>query len=86
MNHDRHDDEKPGFFSSRVNIALLGFLAIGGYFLVTEHRAHLIPYLKYLPYLLLLACPFMHLFMHGEHGDRHDHGGGSPKNRTGEQS
>ncbi|SDY41024.1 DUF2933 domain-containing protein [Pseudomonas sp. NFIX28] len=43
----------------------LGFLAIGGYFLFTEHRAHVVPYL---PYLLLLACPLMHFFMHRGHG------------------
>jgi hypothetical protein len=41
---------------------------VGGYFLLTEHRAHLF---GALPYLLLLACPVMHLFMHKGHG----HGG-----------
>ncbi|WP_277588842.1 DUF2933 domain-containing protein [Pseudomonas chlororaphis] len=46
----------------------LGFLAIAGYFLFTEHRAHVLPYL---PFLLLLACPLMHFFMHRGHG----HGG-----------
>lgn len=45
-----------------------GFLLIAGYFLITEHRAHVVPYL---PFLLLLACPLMHLF-HGHRG----HGGG----------
>lgn len=49
-------------------LALIGFLAIAGFFLVTEHRAHL---LGVLPFLLLLACPLMH-FMHGGHGG---HGG-----------
>lgn len=47
----------------------LGFLAVAAFFLWTEHRAHL---LGALPYLLILACPLMHLFMHGGH--RH-HGG-----------
>ena len=47
----------------------LGFLAVAAFFLITEHRAHL---LGVLPYLLLLACPLMH-FMHGGHGK---HGGG----------
>ena len=43
-----------------------GFLAIAAYFVVTEHRAHAI---QLLPYLLLLACPLMHLFHgHGAHG------------------
>jgi len=44
-----------------------GFLAIAGFFLVTEHAAHLY---GALPFLLLLACPLMHYFHHG-HG--HDH-------------
>ena len=33
-----------------------------------EHKAHLEGVLYYLPYLLLLACPLMHLFMHHDHG------------------
>jgi hypothetical protein len=65
MEHDGHEGEERGFFSSRANIVLIGFLAIGGYFLVTEHWAHIIPFL---PWLLLLACPLMHVFMHGGHG------------------
>ena len=49
-----------------------GFLLIAGFFLLTEHRAHL---LGMLPYLFLLACPLMHLFMHHGHGGHgyHDH-------------
>lgn len=53
----------------RSKLALVFFLAIAGYFLVTEHRAHLAPAIPYLPWLLLLACPLMHLFMHHGHGD-----------------
>jgi hypothetical protein len=56
------------FLASRSGIAALVFLAIAGFFLWTEHRAHL---LGLLPYLLLLACPLMHLFHHGGH----KHGG-----------
>lgn len=48
-----------------------GFLLIGAYFLITEHRAHVF---QYLPFLLLLACPLMHLF-HG-HGGHGGHGEG----------
>ena len=52
-------------------LVFLGFLAIGGFFLVTEHRAHAF---GILPFLLLLACPLMH-FMHGGHGGHgHDDG------------
>ena len=46
-------------------VALIGFMAIAGYFLWTKHRAHVIPFL---PYALLLLCPLMHLFMHHGHG------------------
>lgn len=59
----------------RSNWVLIGFLAIGGFFLVTEHRAHLLPFLGYLPFLLLLACPLMHLFHHGGHGGHGDRRG-----------
>jgi hypothetical protein len=47
------------------------FAIIGGFFVVAEHRAHIIPYL---PWLFLAACPLMHVFMHHGHGDHH-HGG-----------
>ena len=50
--------------SSRPWIVLCAFLAITGFFLLTEHRAHLF---GLLPYLLLLACPLLHLFLHGRH-------------------
>lgn len=56
---------------SRSGWALAGFLAIAGFFLFTEHRAHL---LGFLPFLLLAACPLLHLF-HGGHGG---HGGKDP--------
>jgi hypothetical protein len=51
----------------RSRLVLLAFLAIGGFFLVTEHAAHLF---GILPYLLLLACPLLHL-LHGGHGGGH---------------
>ena len=42
-----------------------GFLGVAAFFLLTEHRAHLY---GALPYLLILACPLMHLFHHHGHG------------------
>lgn len=49
----------------KSRLVLLGFLAVATFFLLTEHRAHV---LGVLPYLFLLACPFMHMFMHhGRH-------------------
>jgi len=50
---------------SRRGLALLGFALVAGYFLLTEHRAHLI---QALPWVLVLACPLLHLFHHGGHG------------------
>lgn len=48
-----------------------GLLVVAAFFLFTEHRAHLF---GALPYLLLLACPLMHLFMHRGHGAHQHHG------------
>ena len=60
---------------SRSALVLLGFLAIAGFFLITEHTAHVF---GVLPYLLLLACPLMHFF-HGGHKRGHGgHGGPTP--------
>ena len=56
-----------GFLRSRTGLVLLGFLAIAAYFLITEHTAH---FFGALPFLLLLCCPLMMLFMHGDHGGR----------------
>lgn len=71
-----HDHQTPGNGGSVSNnrlrmvsrLVFFGFVAVAGFFLVTEHRAHL---WGILPFLLILACPLMHLFHHGGHG----HGG-----------
>lgn len=60
----------------RAPLAFLGFAAIAGFFLLTEHRAHLLGILPWA--LLLLACPLLHMFMHGGHGG---HGGGGNSNQ-----
>lgn len=60
---------RPGLWRSRAGLVAIGFLAIAAYLLASEHRVHA---LGYLPLLLLLACPLMHLFMHRGHGG---HGG-----------
>ena len=59
----------PPFMSSsvRTTLAFLAVLAVAGFFLLTEHRAHT---LGALPFLVILACPLIHLFHgHGGHGD-----------------
>lgn len=65
---DTTDHELPPFWRSRAGVALLVVVAVGGFLLFTEHRAHV---LGVLPFAFLLACPLMHVFMH--HG--HHHGG-----------
>ena len=66
MGHE-HSEPSP-FWRSPAGLTLLVAIAVGGFLLVTEHRAHV---LGILPYAFLLACPLMHVFMH--HG--HHHGG-----------
>ena len=63
------------------NWVFAGFLLIAGFFLLTEHQAHVF---GALPYLLLLACPLMHFFGHG-HGHGHGRGhGGHGENKSAE--
>ena len=57
---------------NRTAVAVVGFFLIAGYFLWAEHAAHIKLAIPYLPYLLLLACPLLHMFMHGGHGHGHD--------------
>jgi hypothetical protein len=51
-----------------------------GFYLLTEHRAHVF---GVLPYLLIAACPLMHLFMHHGHGGQ-DGQHGSTSSRSGD--
>lgn len=74
MNHDHDNHERPENAQrtvSRSKVVTIGFLLVIGYFLWTEHRAH---FIQFLPFLLLAACPLMHLFMHGGHGHGQGHG------------
>ncbi len=53
-------------------LVLCGFLAVAAFFLITERTAHVF---SVLPFLLLAACPLMHLFMHHGDGTHGIHGG-----------
>ncbi|WP_281805781.1 DUF2933 domain-containing protein [Methylocystis echinoides] len=55
------------FSLPRTPLLLLYGLAAA--FLVYWHWRHI---LDALPFLVVLACPLMHLFMHHGHGHRHD--------------
>lgn len=58
--------------------AFIGFLAIAAFFLLSEHRTHL---LGALPFLLLLACPLLHFFHHGGHAAPRDRDGSAGGHR-----
>lgn len=64
------------FLLSRTGLGLIAFLGVAGYFLWTEHQAHVI---TALPFLLLGGCIVMHLFMHGGHGHGGHGGGDEPR-------
>jgi len=70
MEHDDHTGHDSHHAPRGYNWIFIAFLAIAAFFLLSEHRAHL---LGVLPYLFLLACPLMHLFMHHGHGQHSRH-------------
>lgn len=74
---DLHHANHVSFWRSRTGVALVVLGAVAGFFLLAEHRAHT---LGVLPFLVVLACPLMHLFMHHGHGHRHSHGEDSSRN------
>ena len=74
-NHEHSSNRtrpQSSFLTSRAGLALIGFLAITGALLLTEHRWHVLGVLIWLP---LLACPLLHMFMHGGHGGHDGHAG-----------
>lgn len=70
MTHEHPQPQQPHQKASLRNWVFWGFIAIAAFFLFSEHRAHA---LGALPFLLLLACPIMHIFMHRDHGKGHRH-------------
>jgi Protein of unknown function (DUF2933) len=74
-NLSSHEYEKyESWWFSRTFFVTIGVLLILAFLIYTGHSAHL---LGALPYLLLLACPLMHIFMHGGY---HHHGSGPNDN------
>jgi hypothetical protein len=73
MNTSSHEQPSspvdPSKRGPSLRVALVMALLIGSFYLLREHWGHV---LGLWPYLLLLACPLMHL-MHGQGG--HGHGG-----------
>jgi DUF2933 family protein len=80
--HEHAEDRRPPdrkFPPVRFGIVLVGFLLIAGALLFTEHRAHVFGILIWLP---ILACPLMHIFMHGGHGGHSSHGDQDQRGRS----
>lgn len=64
-----HSSKNGGPPKTLRNIAIVVFAVGGGYYLWTQHQAHV---LQYLPFAFFLLCPLMHLFGgHGGHGGHH---------------
>jgi hypothetical protein len=60
------------FLTSRSGLVFIGFFLVASIYLWSEHRAHLLGVLVWLP---LAACALMHLFHgHGGHGGHAGHG------------
>ena len=75
-NHETTPTPRPKLALSRsLKTALWMVAAIGGFYLLREHWSHVA---NNWIYLLLLACPLMHLF-HG-HGGHSNHSNKSNKN------
>jgi len=65
--HEHHHEPTANNESWLKRHRWLTYVALGilAYFLLIEHRAHVVPFL---PFLILAACPLMHIFMHKGHG------------------
>lgn len=74
MPHDHRAHESNDRLRTVSRFVFFGFVGVAAFFLITEHRAHLF---GILPFLLLAACPLMHVFHHGGHG----HGGGDEQSK-----
>lgn len=58
-------DNHKSFWLTPQGLAALIIIACPSYFLFIEHQEHIF---QALPYLIILLCPLMHLFMHRRHG------------------
>ncbi len=72
MNDTRRSGDE--FWRSRFGVGLTVLSGVAAALLFSEHRVHA---LGALPYLLLLLCPLLHLFMHGGHEHRAHRSGDS---------
>jgi hypothetical protein len=68
------DNQQPHSRASRLSLWAIWILGAGALsYLIVMHRPHLF---GWFPYLIILACPLMHFFMHrghGHHGSAESH-------------
>ncbi len=73
MQYDPEKHQKPEnnrrWWRSRQALVFIVFLIFGGSYLLSEHTVHLY---SVLPWLILLACPVLHFFMHRGHHHQHE--------------
>lgn len=65
MEHAAEPTSQRGPLRIPLWVGVCFFLAVATFFLWEEHKAHI---LGVLPYVLVLLCPIVHLFMHRGHG------------------
>lgn len=83
MTTEARKDHRAGlrhWLSSRTGTATLIVVVVAGVLIYMDHTAHLF---GAIPYLLLLACPLMHIFRHRAH--EHHHGRRSEGNRLADE-
>jgi hypothetical protein len=64
------------WLQSPVGLVSLTLLSIAAFFLITEYTVHIF---GALPYLFLMLCPLIHIFMHSRH---ESHGKEKRKNHS----
>ncbi len=64
---------KKSFWLSLSGMSCIAVFSVIAIVLIIDHRQHLY---SYLPYLFLLLCPLLHVFMHHGHNHRNPSGKG----------
>jgi hypothetical protein len=62
-----------------AGLMFLALLVAAMAFWATGHRAHI---MVVVPYLVLMACPLMHLFHHRKHQGRYGHDAGDERHES----
>ena len=81
-NHTHHSSPQssgsaPVFSAWKGAAIMVGIIVV--FYVLREHWGHA---LGIAPYLILLACPLMHIFGHGGHGHGHAHGGDNERDEN----